>query len=155
MDIDEMSRYLYQTYVMNLQVGVALLGGFGDLNVERNNQGADAAGKDGSSTALALKPSALLRLKVPELKQKLKSAGVDLAKHPAAVEKKVRRCFSPNFSRVLVPLGVACVSCVGGEICIYICQVRYLNIRSNREYLWWTCKFFPSDFAGFLTYLQC
>ncbi|CAM9823752.1 unnamed protein product, partial [Sphacelaria rigidula] len=73
---------------MNLQVGVALLGGFGDLNVERNNQGADAAGKDGSSTALALKPSALLRLKVPELKQKLKSAGVNLAKHPAAVEKK-------------------------------------------------------------------
>lgn len=70
-------------------MGVALLGGFGDLNVDRN-QDADASGKDGNSTALAVRPSALLRLKVPELKQKLKAAGVDLAKHPAAVEKKVR-----------------------------------------------------------------
>lgn len=71
-------------------MGVALLGGFGDLNVDRSNQGGDAAAKDGNSTALALKPSALLRLRVPELKQKLKDAGVDLTKHPAAVEKKVR-----------------------------------------------------------------
>lgn len=65
------------------------MGGFGDLNVDRSNQGGDATAKDGNSTTLALRPSALLRLRVPELKQKLKDVGVDLAKHPAAVEKKV------------------------------------------------------------------
>lgn len=72
-------------------MGVALLGGFGDLNVDRTNQANGEKGDNSNATALALKPSALLRLRVPELKQKLLDAGVDLRKHPEAVEKKVSR----------------------------------------------------------------
>ncbi|CAM9439260.1 unnamed protein product [Laminaria digitata] len=73
------------------QVGVALLGGFGDLNVDRSATSGDAkaaAGKGGASTALTLQPAELMRLRPLELKKKLKDVGVDLAKHPGAIEKK-------------------------------------------------------------------
>lgn len=74
-------------------MGVALLGGFGDLNVDRSSKEGDkaaaAAKMGGASTALALQSSDLLKLRVPELKKKLVGAGVDLAKYPGAVEKKV------------------------------------------------------------------
>lgn len=73
-----------------LQVGVALLGGFGDLNADRKQSGA-GADKAGGSTALALSSWELTRLRVPELKKKLKEAGVDLRRHPEAVEKKASR----------------------------------------------------------------
>lgn len=69
-------------------MGVALLGGFGDLNVDRAGQGGAEANKS-NSTALAIPSSELLKLRVPELKKKLKDAGVDLRRHPGAVEKKV------------------------------------------------------------------
>lgn len=87
-------------------MGVALLGGFGDLNVDRSardgdpsqkNGGGAAAGAAGSggapnstSTSLVLAPTDLMKLRVPELKKKLVEAGVDLANIPRAVEKKVR-----------------------------------------------------------------
>lgn len=70
-----------------------MLGGFGDLNVDRSATSGDAkaaAGKGGASTALTLQPAELMRLRPLELKKKLKDVGVDLAKHPGAVEKKVR-----------------------------------------------------------------
>lgn len=75
-------------------MGVALLGGFGDLNVDRSTRDGEPSQKTGgaataTSTALALQPGELMKLRVPELKKKLLSAGVDLAKFPAAVEKKV------------------------------------------------------------------
>lgn len=73
-----------------IQVGVALLGGFGDLNVDRSSRDGDtAATTGGASTALALQSGELLKMRVPELKKKLVEAGVDLKKYPGAVEKKV------------------------------------------------------------------
>lgn len=73
------------------QVGVALLGGFGDLNVDRSAKdgGGGDPSKAATSTALTLPPAELMKLRVPELKKKLAGAGVDLAKYPGAVEKKV------------------------------------------------------------------
>eukprot|EP00752_Nemacystus_decipiens_P010629 g9467.t1 len=74
------------------QVGVALLGGFGDLNVDRSSKDGEKAAADkagGSSTALtAQQCGEVLKMRVPELKKKLVEAGVDLKKHPGAVEKK-------------------------------------------------------------------
>lgn len=90
-------------------MGVALLGGFGDLNVDRSTREGDPSPKTrdraagvgvgatpnstGTSTALTLQPGELLKLRVPELKKKLVEAGVDLAKYPGAVEKKVGVCW--------------------------------------------------------------
>ena len=72
---------------------MALLGGFGDLNVDRSSKDGDkaAAGDKtgGSSTALTIPTGELLKLRVPELKKKLVEAGVDLKKYPGTVEKKV------------------------------------------------------------------
>ena len=68
-------------------MGVALLGGFGDLNVDR--PGTTGGAKGEASTALTLQPSELMRLRPIEIKKKLKDVGVDLAKHPGALEKKV------------------------------------------------------------------
>ena len=73
-------------------MGFALLGGFGDLNADRSATSGDAkaaTGTGGASTALTLQPAQLMRLRPLELKKKLKDVGVDLAKHPGAVEKKV------------------------------------------------------------------
>lgn len=70
---------------------MALLGGFGDLNVDRSSKDKDKD-KDntgGASTALTIPSGQLLKLRVPELKKKLMEAGVDLRKYPGAVEKKV------------------------------------------------------------------
>ncbi|CAB1105130.1 unnamed protein product [Ectocarpus sp. CCAP 1310/34] len=72
------------------QVGVALLGGFGDINVDRSSKdGGDTSAGSGTpgSTALAIPQGELMKLRVPELKKKLAEAGVDLAKYPGAVEK--------------------------------------------------------------------
>lgn len=93
-------RYLFGVFscsVLSLlvKVGVALLGGFGDLNVDRSggSKGDDADKDKGkNSTALVIPPSELLKMRPPELKKKLREAGVDLAKYPWAVEKKVRTC---------------------------------------------------------------
>lgn len=75
-------------------MGVALLGGFGDLNVDRSASKGEAAGNTSpakeTSTAITLQPADLLRMRAAELKKKLKEAGVDLSKHPGAVEKKVQ-----------------------------------------------------------------
>lgn len=77
--------------LLSLKVGVALLGGFGDLNVDRSGgTKGDDADKGNNSTALIVPPSELLKMRAPELKKKLREAGVDLAKYPWAVEKKVR-----------------------------------------------------------------
>lgn len=73
---------------------MALLGGFGDLNVDRSSKDGDKAAADktgGTSTALTVRSADLLKLRVPELKKKLVEAGVDLKKYPGTVEKKVRR----------------------------------------------------------------
>lgn len=74
-----------------LKVGVALLGGFGDLNVDRAGAGdAATSGKTQSkSTALMVQRADLMKLRVPELKRKLKEVGVDLTKHAGPLEKKV------------------------------------------------------------------
>eukprot|EP00903_Cladosiphon_okamuranus_P009432 g8993.t1 len=72
-------------------VGVALLGGFGDLNVDRSSKDGDKATAEkagGTSTALTVQSGELLKLRVPELKKKLVEAGVDLKKYPGTVEKK-------------------------------------------------------------------
>lgn len=80
-------------------MGVALLGGFGDINVDRSSKdGGDTTASSGSgtpgSTALAIPQGELMKLRVPELKKKLADAGVDLAKYPGAVEKTVSvSCF--------------------------------------------------------------
>lgn len=75
-------------------MGVALLGGFGDLNVDRsagkhndNDKGNDKGAP--TTTAITLQASELFKMRAPELKKKLREAGVDLSKHPGAVEKKV------------------------------------------------------------------
>lgn len=76
-------------------MGVALLGGFGDLNVDRSAKDGDAASKSkqgeagSESRALAVQPGELMKLRVPELKKKLVEAGVELARHPGVVEKRV------------------------------------------------------------------
>lgn len=76
-------------------MGVALLGGFGDLNVDRSARDADPTQKGGApnstatSAALVVQPGELMKLRVPDLKKKLVEAGVDLARFPGAVEKKV------------------------------------------------------------------
>ncbi|CAM9374487.1 unnamed protein product, partial [Hapterophycus canaliculatus] len=78
------------------QVGVALLGGFGDLNVDRSAKDGDAASKakegaaeaGSDSRALALQAGDLMKLRVPDLKKKLVEAGVELARYPGVVEKK-------------------------------------------------------------------
>ena len=75
------------------QVGVALLGGFGDLNVDRSSKDGEKAAAEkagGKSTALTVQSGELLKLRVPELKKKLVEAGVDLKKYPGTVEKKVK-----------------------------------------------------------------
>ena len=71
---------------------MALLGGFGDLNVDRSGGKGGSAENGGRkpSTALTIPPAELLKMRAPELKKKLKEVGVDLAKYPWAVEKKVR-----------------------------------------------------------------
>ncbi|CAM9816334.1 unnamed protein product [Discosporangium mesarthrocarpum] len=63
-------------------VGVALLGGFGDINVDRG-----ASGGTGMNIAWA-NPEDLQRMRVGDLKKKLKEAGVNLAAHTGVVEKK-------------------------------------------------------------------
>lgn len=73
-----------------IQVGVALLGGFGDLNVDRSSKEGEKAATATASTALTVQSGELLKLRVPELKKKLVEAGVDLRKYPGTVEKRVR-----------------------------------------------------------------
>lgn len=108
-------------------MGVALLGGFGDLNVDRSTRDGDPSQKTGdgataTSTALALQPGELMKLRVPELKKKLVSAGVDLAKFPAAVEKKVG-----NFLNVFCHVYDAWTL---SSVCLmYVCVVVFFVMR--------------------------
>ena len=90
-----LNRFLVDIQCRYFQVGVALLGGFGDLNVDRKATAADAKGE--ASTALALQPADLMKMRPIELKKKLKEVGVELAKHPGAVEKKVGVCASKGW----------------------------------------------------------
>lgn len=66
---------------------MALLGGFGDLNVDRSAGKGGAAGS--GSSALTVQPAELMKMRAAELRRRLKGVGVDLAKHPEAIEKKV------------------------------------------------------------------
>ncbi|CAM9266079.1 unnamed protein product [Choristocarpus tenellus] len=68
------------------QVGVALLSGFGDLNVDRG--GTAGGGGSGGGLLTRSQIEELQRLRVIDLKRKLKEVGVDLARHPGIVEKK-------------------------------------------------------------------
>jgi cation-transporting ATPase 13A1 len=72
------------------QVGVALLSGFGDLNVDRG-EGAGPDGEGGGEGGTAIMTRAQLeelqRLRPSELKKKLRVLGVALEQHPQVVEK--------------------------------------------------------------------
>jgi cation-transporting ATPase 13A1 len=79
-------------------VGVALLSGFGDVNVDR---GADAAAKAAAKPAVTAvitqeEDERLSKAKVSELKRMLRELGVDPDDHPQCVEKadliKLYRC---------------------------------------------------------------
>lgn len=101
------------------QVGVALLGGFGDLNVDRSAGKGDGAGS--SSSALTVQPAELMKMRAAELRRRLKGVGVDLAKHPGAIEKKV--CRGVRRCRVCVLLRVW----IGEEVFAVVWKVLLLD----------------------------
>lgn len=96
---------------------MALLGGFGDLNVDRSAGKGDGAGS--ASSALTVQPAELMKMRAAELRRRLKGVGVDLSKHPGAIEKKVCR-------------GVRCRVCVllrmwiGEEVFVVVWKVLLL-----------------------------